>query len=69
VLTGLFWLPVVWIQVRMRNLARVAARTGRPLSEQYHMLFRIWFACGIPAFLAVLAILWLMLVKPSIALA
>ena len=68
VLTGLFWLPVVWIQLRMRDLARAAAREGMPLPGQYHRLFRIWFACGIPAFLAVLAILWLMLAKPSLGL-
>ena len=57
VLTGLFWLPVVWIQLRMRDLARAAAREGLPLPGEYYRLFRIWFACGIPAFLAVLAIL------------
>lgn len=68
VLTGLFWLPVVWIQLRMRDLARVAAREGLPLPGEYHRLFRIWFACGIPAFLAVLAIIWLMLAKPSFSL-
>jgi uncharacterized membrane protein len=68
VLTGLFWLPVVWIQLRMRDLARSAAREGLPLPGEYHRLFRIWFACGIPAFLAVLAILWLMLAKPSFGL-
>jgi uncharacterized membrane protein len=66
VLTGLFWLPVVWIQLRMRDLARAAAKEGLPLPGQYHRLFRIWFACGIPAFAAVLAILWLMLAKPSL---
>jgi uncharacterized membrane protein len=68
VFTGLFWLPVVWIQLRMRDLARAAAREGLPLPGQYHRLFRIWFACGIPAFLAVLAIVWLMLAKPSLGL-
>lgn len=68
VLTGFFWLPVVWIQLRMRNLARAAAREGLPLPGEYHRLFRIWFACGIPAFLAVLAIIWLMLAKPSFSL-
>ena len=68
VLTGLFWLPVVWIQLRMRDLARAAAREGLPLPGQYHRLYRVWFACGIPAFLAVLAILWLMLAKPSFSL-
>ena len=68
VFTGLFWLPVVWIQLRMRDLARAAAREGLPLPGQYHRLFRIWFACGIPAFVAVLAIIWLMVAKPSLGL-
>jgi uncharacterized membrane protein len=68
VLTGIFWLPVVWIQLRMRDLARAAADEGLPLPKRYGRLFRIWFACGVPAFLAVLAILWLMVAKPSLGL-
>jgi uncharacterized membrane protein len=66
VLTGLFWLPVLWMQLRMRGLARLAVAEGKPLPARYHRLFRFWFACGIPAFLAVLAILWLMLSKPDL---
>jgi len=65
VLTGLFWLPVVWIQVRMRDLARAADAAQTPLPPLYFGLFRIWFACGVPAFFAVLAILWLMLARPG----
>ena len=68
VVTGVFWLPVVWIQVRLRNLARMASAMGTPLPPAYHRLYRIWFACGFPAFLAVIGILWLMLNKPSITL-
>jgi uncharacterized membrane protein len=68
VLTGLFWLPVVAVQMRMRDLARAAANDGGSLPEQYRRLFRVWFFSGIPAFLSVLAIVWLMLVKPSIKL-
>lgn len=68
VLTGLFWLPVVWIQIRLRDIASVAAADGRPLPPEWHRLYRIWFACGFPAFLAVLAIIWLMLEKPDISL-
>lgn len=64
--TGLFWLPVVWIQTRLRDLARAAAESGDPLSASYHRLFRIWFACGFPAFAAVLAIVWLMIARPTI---
>lgn len=65
VLTGLFWLPVVWIQTRLRDLAKEAARHRSELPEEYHRLFRIWLMCGFPAFFAVLAIFWLMLVRPS----
>jgi len=64
--TGAFWLPVVVIQMRMRALARQAVETGDALPEAYHRLFRIWFACGFPAFAAVLAIVWLMLARPAL---
>jgi uncharacterized membrane protein len=66
VFTGLFWLPVVRIQIRLRNLARAAADAGSPLPEEFNRLYRIWFACGFPAFFAVLGIFWLMLNKPAI---
>lgn len=65
VATGVFWLPVVWMQWRMRDLARDAARAGTPLPVEYHRLFRWWFACGFPAFAAVLGIIWLMVAKPA----
>jgi uncharacterized membrane protein len=63
-LTGAFWLPVVRMQVRMRNLAATAACEGKPLPAEYRDLFRLWFAFGFPAFAAVLAIFWLMIAKP-----
>jgi uncharacterized membrane protein len=62
--TGAFWLPVVWMQMRMRDLAVKAVRDGTQLPAEYHRLFRLWFAFGFPAFGAVLAILWLMITKP-----
>ncbi|ARM89115.1 hypothetical protein RHEC894_CH02831 [Rhizobium sp. CIAT894] len=68
VVTGLFWLPVVWIQIRLRDLARAAVASGSRLPRAYFSLYRIWFACGFPAFSAVVGILWLMLTKPSITL-
>ncbi len=68
VVTGLFWLPVVVIQIRLRDLARESAATGSPLPARYFRLYRIWFAFGWPAFASVLAIFWLMLTKPSIVL-
>jgi uncharacterized membrane protein len=64
--TGAFWLPVVWMQMRMRDLATAAAAKGQPLPDEYHRLFRLWFAFGIPAFGAVLVIFWLMLARPQL---
>jgi uncharacterized membrane protein len=66
VLAGVCWLPVVWIQTRLRNLAREAVASNTPLPDAYFRLFRVWFVLGVPAFLAVLAIIWLMVAKPSL---
>jgi uncharacterized membrane protein len=63
--TGAFWLPVVWIQFRMWTLAREAAQADRPLPRAYFRLFRLWLALGFPAFATVVAIIWLMVAKPS----
>jgi uncharacterized membrane protein len=64
-LAGLWWLPVVWIQLRLRDLAAEAARRGEAPSAEYRKLFSIWFALGWPAFLSVIAIVVLMIAKPS----
>jgi uncharacterized membrane protein len=66
--TGLFWLPVVWMQARMRDLARTAVAANEALPDAYHRLYRLWFACGFPAFFAVLAIVWLMTARPHFVL-
>ncbi len=66
VVAGAFWLPVVWMQLRMRDLARDAAKAGAPLPTAYRRLYRIWFAFGFPAFAAVIAIVWLMVAKPPL---
>jgi uncharacterized membrane protein len=66
VFIGVFWLPVVWIQVKMRDEAKASAQSGTALSPRYMQLYRIWFACGIPAFLAIIALLCLMIVRPII---
>jgi uncharacterized membrane protein len=64
-LTGACWLPVVGIQMKLRDLARAAASRGEALPAQYDRLFRTWFALGFPAFTAVVAIIWLMVAKPN----
>lgn len=68
IVTGAFWLPVVWMQTKMRDLATEAVQANAPLPARYHALYRAWFACGFPAFAAVLTILWLMRAQPSFSL-
>jgi uncharacterized membrane protein len=63
---GAAWLPVVWMQMRMRVLAERAAAEGQPLPPAYHKLFWTWFAFGFPAFATVAGILWLMIARPGI---
>ena len=65
VAVGVFWLPVVWMQLRMRDLAADAAATNTSLPPAYFQLWRLWFAFGFPAFAAVIVIIWLMVTKPS----
>jgi uncharacterized membrane protein len=67
ILTGLFWLPVVWIQMRLRDLAAQAVRHGTDLPLAYHRYFWTWFYFGFPAFGAVAVIFWLMIARPSFA--
>ena len=50
VFTGAFWLPVVRMQIRMRNLAVAAETAGQALPRSYHRLFYLWFGFGFPAF-------------------
>lgn len=68
VFIGAFWLPVVWMQMKMRDLAQAALAEGTPLPTRYHELFRIWFAFGFPAFAAMLVIYWLMITRPEITI-
>ena len=61
---GLFWVPVIFMQVEMRDLACKAAADNQKLPPRYFALFHRWFLFGIPGFGSVMAILWLMIAKP-----
>jgi uncharacterized membrane protein len=63
-IAGLSWVPVVYMQMEMRDLARVAAANDAPLPPRYFILIRRWCLFGIPGFGSVMAILWLMIAKP-----
>ncbi|MGZ8259094.1 MAG: DUF2269 family protein [Caldimonas sp.] len=61
---GACWIPVVFLQIRMRRLAEAAARAGAPLPDAYTRLLRIWTALGVPAFFSLVIVFWLMVAKP-----
>jgi uncharacterized membrane protein len=65
-LIGACWLPVVGLQIRMRNLAERAVKDGVGLPAAYFRYYRWWFVLGWPAFIGVLAVFYLMVVKPGI---
>ena len=66
VLVGACWLPVVWLQIKLRRIAKASLEDGCPLPAQYFRYLRLWFALGWPAFIAVLAIFYLMVFKPEL---
>jgi uncharacterized membrane protein len=63
-LAGACWLPVVWMQVRMRDMAKAAVAAGTPLPDRYWRFHRVWIALGIPAFVSLAIVFWLMIAKP-----
>ena len=62
---GLCWLPVVWLQIRMRALAQQAVATGTPLPDLYWRYARWWEGLGYPAFAAMVVVFYLMVAKPG----
>ena len=63
---GLCWLPVVWLQIKMRNASLSALKDNSPLNKSYSRDARIWFWLGIPAFSSMIMIYFLMIFKPTI---
>ena len=64
-LAGAAWLPVVWMQIRMRGLAEAAAQSGTELPAQYWTFLRAWVALGVVAFGALVVVFFLMVSKPG----
>lgn len=64
ILAGACWLPVVWIQMRLRDLSAEAVRNDTALPPLYWRYFKTWVALGVPAFVAFVVIFWLMVAKP-----
>lgn len=65
IVAGICWLPVVVLQIRMRDMAIIAAGQNQPLPQDYAKYARIWFWLGIPAFIALVVVFFLMVYKPQ----
>jgi uncharacterized membrane protein len=61
---GICWIPVVWLQIKMRDIAKVALEKEAPLPQAYWRLNRWWIVAGSLAFPAVVIIFYLMVAKP-----
>ena len=59
------WLPVVWMQIRMRRMAQDSAASGAALPEQSWKYLRAWVALGVVAFVALVIVFYLMVLKPA----
>lgn len=58
------WLPVVWLQIRLQRLAATASESKHDLPEMFWRYFWLWFALGIPAFIALVIVFYLMVGRP-----
>lgn len=57
------WLPVVWMQIKMRDMAEAALAQGTTLPADYWRYDRWWIALGCLAFPAMVVIFWLMVAR------
>ena len=65
VVAGACWLPVVWMQIRMREMARLAVEQGAALPARYFAYLRVWVALGVVAFVSLVVVFYLMVAKPA----
>jgi uncharacterized membrane protein len=65
-LAGAWWLPVVWMQIRMAKLAKEAVAAHRELPQDYWRYALYWEWLGKLAFPAMLIIYGLMVLKPAL---
>ena len=63
VIAGACWIPVVYLQIRCRDLAFDAVKNNTPLTKKYYRYYRIWWILGIPAFLSLLVVFYFMVNK------
>jgi uncharacterized membrane protein len=62
---GACWVPVVFIQLRLRAIAARCEREGLVPGADFARLARAWFLLGWPAFIALAVVFWLMIARPA----
>lgn len=62
---GICWLPVVWMQIKMRDMAKISVEENKALPKLYWKMNRVWIILGFMAFPAVIAVFYLMVFKPE----
>lgn len=65
VVAALCWFRVVWLQLRLSALAAAAAG-GAALPPEFHRCMREWFVLGWPAFIGLVIVFALMVMKPPL---
>ena len=63
---ALCWFPVVWLQMKLRDIAKAADDAGGELPPAYWNYFGWWVALGIPALVLFLAVFYLMVARPAL---
>lgn len=62
-IAGVCWLPVVWLQIRMKQISMLAINNNQNLPPLYWKMSRMWFWLGVPAFISMVLIVLLMVFK------
>lgn len=62
---GVCWLPVVWLQIRLKTMLQSKMLGGDFDPVAFERLRKTWFSLGWPAFLALVVVFWLMVTKPT----
>lgn len=65
IIAGLCWLPVVWIQIKVHKMAKYALENKTALPKSYYRLMWTWFILGWPAFMGIVVVFFLMVLKPN----
>lgn len=66
-IAGICWIPVVYLQIRMRRLSTQAVAQSKSLNKYYYQLAKRWFWLGVPAFSSLVIVFFLMAVKPTLS--